>query len=280
VVEETPVSGPTTNEASSDRPILDDLAALATTLARQAGEAVNELRDDAVAGATTKSSPTDPVTEADRAAERIVVDGILAARPDDGIIGEEGTERTGTSGLDWSIDPIDGTTNYVYGIPAYAVSVAVGDASGTLCGTVYNPVTDELFEAVAGRGATLNGEPIEVAAPATLDAALVATGFGYLAERRRSQAAVVAGLLPEIRDIRRFGSAALDLCAVACGRVDAYYEVGLNVWDFAAGALVAVEAGALCTDLDGGPGSPEFLIAASPDLHPVLVERLRALGAG
>lgn len=269
-----------TTTDTSGPPDLTALAALATSLAHQAGETVNELREAAVAGATTKSSPTDPVTEADRAAERIVVDGILAARPDDAIIGEEGTERIGTSGLAWSIDPIDGTTNYVYGIPAYAVSVAVGDSTGTLCGTVYNPVTDELFEAVIGRGATLNGEPIEVAAPVALSAALIATGFGYLAERRRSQAAVVAGLLPEIRDIRRFGSAALDLCAVACGRVDAYYEVGLNVWDFAAGALIAAEAGALCTDLAGGPGSPDFLIAASPDLHPVLVERLLAHGAG
>lgn len=258
-------------------PDLGELSALATSLARKAGDAVIALRDGAVAGATTKSSPTDPVTEADRAAERIVVDGITSARPDDAIVGEEGTEQTGTSGLEWSIDPIDGTTNYVYGIPAYAVSIAVGDDSGTLCGSVYNPVNDELFEAVRGSGATLNGQPLRVNGPVDLDAALIATGFGYLAERRRLQAAVVAGLLPEIRDIRRFGSAALDLCALACGRVDAYYEVGLNVWDFAAGALVATEAGAICTDLSGGAASPEYLVAASPALHPILTDRLRAL---
>lgn len=273
MIGEAPLTGGT------DAPDLAALSKLATSLARSAGEAVIDLRASAVAGATTKSSPTDPVTEADRAAERIVVDGLTSARPEDAIIGEEGTEQAGTSGLIWSIDPIDGTTNYVYGIPAYAVSIAVGDETGILCGSVYNPVTDELYEAVRGAGATLNGRPIAVNEPVELDAALVATGFGYLAERRRSQAAVVAGLLPEIRDIRRVGSAALDLCAVACGQVDAYYEVGLNVWDFAAGALVATEAGAMCTDLTGGPASPEFLVAAGPTLHRVLAERLRSLGA-
>lgn len=260
-------------------PDLGQLSALATALATEAGDAIIELRDGAVAGATTKSSPTDPVTEADRAAEQIVVDGITATRPDDAIVGEEGTEQSGTSGLTWSIDPIDGTTNYVYGIPAYSVSIAVGDESGTLCGSVYNPVSDELFEAVRGAGATLNGQPIAVNGPVEIGGALVATGFGYLAERRRHQAAVVGGLLPEIRDIRRFGSAALDLCAVACGRVDAYYEIGLNVWDFAAGALVAAEAGAICTDLSGGAASPEYLVAASPALHPILIDRLRTLEA-
>ena len=259
---------------------IDQLAELAASLARRAGEVVVDLREAAVASATTKSSPTDPVTEADRAAEAIVVDGILAARPDDGIVGEEGTERLGRSGVDWSIDPIDGTTNYLYGIPAYGVSIAVGDATGTRCGVVYNPVTGELFQARRGAGATLNGKPIGVAPPVELGSALVATGFGYLAERRLAQASVVAGLLPEVRDIRRFGSAALDLCAVACGRVDAYYELGLNDWDFAAGSLIAREAGARCTDLSGGEPSSEFLVAASPGLHPVLVDRLLALGAG
>lgn len=258
---------------------LADLARLAATLARRAGQAVVEQREAAVATATTKSSPTDPVTEGDRAAEAIVVDGIAAARPDDAIIGEEGTERTGTSGLAWHIDPIDGTTNYLYGIPAYSVSVAVGAGDVMLCGTVYNPVTDELFEATTGAGATLNGRPIAPTTGRGLPEALVATGFGYRADRRRGQARVVAELLPDIRDIRRFGSAALDLCSVACGRVDAYYEVGLNLWDFAAGALIAREAGARCTDLAGGPPSTDFLLAAGPGVHGLLGDRLRELEA-
>lgn len=263
----------TSTEAADHRA----LEQLAIGLVRRAGAAVVEQRSEAVATTTTKSSPTDPVTEADRAAEQTIVDGILQARPDDGIVGEEGSERTGTSGLDWFIDPIDGTTNYVYGIPAYSVSVAVGHGRDMVAGAVYNPVGDELFAARRGGGATLNGQPIEVSKPDDLASALVATGFGYRAERRRVQAAVMAELLPEIRDIRRMGSAALDLCAVACGRVDAYYEIGLNVWDFAAGVLVAEEAGALCTDLDGGPVSEGYALAASPALHHDLGQRLRQI---
>lgn len=274
-----PVTG-TDTTATVDDATLDELAGLTVSLAMRAGAAIVEIRDEAVATATTKSSPTDPVTEGDRAAESIVVDGILAARPDDTILGEEGTDQHGSSGLSWHIDPIDGTTNYLYGLPAYGVSIAVGDETTMLAGAVYNPVADELFAATVGRGATLNGDPIDVGRPVELSSALVATGFGYQAERRRGQAAVMAALLPEIRDIRRLGSAALDLCAVACGRVDAYYELGLNRWDFAAGALIAAEAGAHCTDLDGGPASERFLLAAKPDLHPVLAERLRDLGAG
>ncbi len=258
----------------------DQLTALAVELCHRAGEAIQEQRTQAVATATTKSSPTDPVTEADRAAEAIVVDGIVAARPHDAIVGEEGTDRSGTSGLEWYIDPIDGTTNYLYGLPAYGVSVAVGDGTELIGGAVYNPATDELFAARAGAGATLNGATIRAARPVELSSALVATGFGYQAERRRAQAEVVAGLLPDIRDIRRLGSAALDLCAVACGRVDAYYEVGLNVWDFAAGTLIAREAGARCTDLDGGEPTSGFVLAAPPEVHAALAERLRALGAG
>jgi myo-inositol-1(or 4)-monophosphatase len=258
---------------------LADLATLAATLVRRAGREVVEQRESAVATATTKSSPTDPVTEGDRAAETIVVEGITAARPDDAIIGEEGTERTGTSGLAWHIDPIDGTTNYLYGIPAYSVSVAVGTGDTMLCGAVFNPVTDELFEATVGAGATLNGRAIAVSPTRALPEVLVATGFGYRADRRRGQARVMAALLPEIRDIRRFGSAALDLCSVACGRVDAYYEVGLNLWDYAAGALIASEAGALCTDLAGGAPSGHFLLAAPPGVHGPLGDRLRELEA-
>jgi myo-inositol-1(or 4)-monophosphatase len=257
-----------------------ELATLAGDLARDAGRVVVEMRSSVVGSATTKSSPTDPVTEADKAAEAIVVGGIERARPDDGIVGEEGTDRSGTSGLVWYIDPIDGTTNYLYDIPAYSVSIAVGEQGGPIrCGAVYNPVADELFEATAGGGATLNGRPIGVAAQTDLAAALVATGFGYRAERRRAQAAVVAELLPTVRDIRRMGSAALDLCWVACGRFDAYYEGGLNRLDFAAGWLIAAEAGAVCDDLRGGPPSTGFLVASAPGVHRQLGDRLRDLAA-
>lgn len=258
---------------------IERLAALATSLAVEAGRAIVDMRDDALLTATTKSSPTDPVTEADRAAEAIIVAGIERARPDDAVLGEEGTERPGTTGLEWHIDPIDGTANYLYGVPAYSVSVAVADRGTALCGAVYNPVAEELFEARTGGGATLNGQPIAASGQAELSSALVFTGFSYQPEVRRAQARVMVDLLPEIRDIRRMGSAALDLCAVACGRADAYFEIGLNPWDFAAGALVAREAGARCTDLEGGPPSSAFVLAAPADLHRLLGDRLRALGA-
>ncbi len=264
---------------------LIELENLAKTLALKAGRLVVEQREEAVATATTKSSPTDPVTEADRASEQAIVAGITAVRPDDAIVGEEGTNRPGTSGYEWLVDPIDGTTNFVYGIPAYSVSIALaeratdGGAPTILCGVVYNPMLDELFEARRGAGARLNGEPINVGQPVELSRALVSTGFGYDADRRRNQAAVVAELLGSIRDIRRVGSAALDLCWVACGRVDAYYEAGLNAWDYAAGSLIAAEAGATCADLEGGPPSSRFLLAATPGLDSALADRLRRLGA-
>lgn len=242
------------------------LLELAVTFARQAGRIAVDMRSEAIASATTKSSPTDPVTAADEAAEAVIVDGILRYRPDDGIVGEEGADHQSTSPVVWYVDPIDGTTNYVYGIPAYAVSIAAAVDGVLVSGAVFNPVSDELFSARAGHGAFLNGKPIRVAPPVPLASALVATGFGYQSERRRLQAAVLGQLLPAIRDIRRFGSAALDLCSLAMGRVDAYYEVGLNVWDYAAGWLLVHEAGGRCRDLAGNDPSGEFFMAAGPDL--------------
>ncbi|MEM7324325.1 MAG: inositol monophosphatase family protein [Actinomycetota bacterium] len=256
-----------------------ELLDLATSLARKAGAAVVSARAEAVATATTKSSPTDPVTEGDRLAESIVVAGITENRPDDGIVGEEGTDRTGTSGVVWYIDPIDGTTNYLYDIPAYAVSIGAAVDGVMRIGVVYNPAIDELYAARLGGGATRNGEAISVASPPDLASSLLATGFGYQAERRRHQAAVVAQLLPQVRDIRRMGSAALDLCNAASGRVDAYFEVGLNSWDFAAGWLIAAEAGALVDNLRGAAPTEAFVIAASPAIHAELSDLLRALNA-
>lgn len=256
-----------------------ELLDLARGLAETAGETVTEMRSDAVSSATTKSSPTDPVTEADREAESIITNGILAARPDDAILGEEWAAETGSSGVVWHIDPIDGTTNYVYGIPAYGVSIAAEVDGVMTVGVVYNPAADELYEARLGGGAFCNRQPINASTCDQVSSALVATGFGYQAERRKAQAAVIASLLPEVRDIRRFGSAALDLCAVASGRVDAYFEAGLNVWDFAAGWLIATEAGARCDDLRGGQPTVRFLVAAAPGVHSELGELLRGLDA-
>lgn len=256
-----------------------ELLQLATALATEAGTAVVAAREKAVATATTKSSPTDPVTEGDRLAEAIVVAGITERRPDDGIVGEEGTEQTGTTGVVWYIDPIDGTTNYLYGIPAYAVSIGAAVDGVMTAAVVLNPVNAEVFAAQLGAGATLNGEPIAVSSPTALGSSLVATGFGYKAERRKHQAATLAEVLPHIRDMRRIGSAALDLCNVACGRVDAYYELGLNSWDFAAGWLIAAEAGAIVDNLRDEPPTEHFLLAATPAIHSALTDLLRSVDA-
>lgn len=250
-----------------DHHTLTELHDLACRLAVTAGRMVRDGRAArGVTEASTKSTGTDMVTEFDRASERLIVDGIRAARPDDAIVGEEGTDTAGTSGVSWLIDPIDGTTNFLYGLPGYAVSIAAsitGDHHAVL-GAVYVPATDELFAAMAGCGATLNGAPIGCSATNTLEHALVATGFAYRADRRAVQAARVAQLLPQIRDIRRVGAAAPDLCAVAAGRVDAYFEEHLGPWDLAAGVLIAREAGCSVAALDGGPVRPESVIVATP----------------
>lgn len=256
---------------------LRSLAEVAATLARSVGDVIRSLRAAGVDVAATKSSINDVVTAADREAERLLLEGLRELRPDDGILGEEGTSIAGTTGITWVVDPIDGTVNYLYGLPAYAVSVAATVADGApgtmadgrraVAGAVYLPVTDELFTARHGGGASLNGVPLGGPAGADLSTALVATGFGYTAERRTEQAEVARRLIPRVRDIRRMGSAATDLCLLAAGRLDAYYERGLQPWDYAAGALIAREAGALLLGREGGaePGEP-MLIAAAPAL--------------
>jgi myo-inositol-1(or 4)-monophosphatase len=246
---------------------LDELHALACRLAVLAGRMVKEGRaEHGIAEATTKSTATDMVTEFDRASEALIVDGILAARPHDTIVGEEGTDRVGTSGVSWLIDPVDGTTNFLYGLPGYAVSIAAsltGDHRAAV-GAVYVPATDELFSAVEGRGATLNGAAIRCSTTEAVAQSLVATGFAYRPDRRAVQAARVAALLPHIRDIRRLGAAAPDLCYVAAGRLDAYFEEHLGPWDLAAGELIAREAGCTTGSLDGGPARPSSVIVANP----------------
>lgn len=222
----------------------------------------------------TKSTPTDPVTEFDRAAEATIVDAIRTERPDDSIVGEEGADHAGTSELAWHIDPIDGTVNFVYDLPTWCTSVAVVDSRGSLAGAVYLPVTDEMFSASRDGGATCNGTTIRCSPVSDLARALIGTGFSYSPERRVIQARRVAALIAEVRDVRRLGSAAADLCLVACGRLDAYFEEHLNSWDMAAGVLIAAEAGALTTDFDDGQPGPAATVAAAPGVHRALLRAI------
>lgn len=247
---------------------LDELLDLACRLAVEAGDRALAGRHDeslTTPEALTKSTATDLVTVHDRAAERVIVDGIAAARPDDAVFGEEGTNRAGTSGVSWFVDPIDGTTNFVYDLPAWSTSIAaVGDGDHVLVGAVYVPPIGELFAAASGRGATLDGRPITHSGREDLALALVGTGFSYDAIRRRQQGAVIERILGDLRDLRRFGSAAMDCCYVAAGRFDAYFEEGLNRWDMAAGELIAREAGCRTGDFSGGPPTPAQLLVAAP----------------
>lgn len=261
-------------------PTPEDLLDIA---AEAAGAAAHLVVTDRPAGrldvAATKSSATDIVTEMDRAAEALLVERILARRPDDGVLGEEGGARAGSSGVTWVLDPIDGTVNYLYGIPAYAVSVAVQVGEDVVAGAVVNPVSGETWTAVRGGGAFLDGSRIRVNAPVELAMALVGTGFGYEPARRARQADVLRALLPRVRDVRRAGAASLDLCALACGRLDAYYEQGLKPWDLAAGGLVAREAGAVVAGLPGKDAGEALVVAGPPGLYEPLAAVLADLGA-
>jgi myo-inositol-1(or 4)-monophosphatase len=225
----------------------------------------------------TKSSPTDVVTEADRAAEILIRELIGERRPGDRILGEEGGETGSPGAVRWIVDPLDGTVNYLYGLADWAVSIAAEVDGTVVAGAVFVPRRDELFSSRLGGGAWLSSGALdsgEAASPAKLacnsgvplDRALVATGFGYEAGRRLVQAEVLRAVLPRVRDIRRGGSAAVDLCSVASGTVDAYYERGVNLWDIAAGSLIAAEAGAVVTGMHGRPPGPAMTIAAAPPL--------------
>ncbi|HYZ97988.1 MAG TPA: inositol monophosphatase family protein [Acidimicrobiales bacterium] len=269
--------------AAAPAPDPGELVELAVGAAERAVDLLVDGLGRARATVETKSTATDMVSEMDRASEELITSTLLGARPGDGLMAEEGGASLGTSGLRWVIDPLDGTTNYLYGHPGWAVSIAAEDATGVVAGVVADPMHDEVFTAARGRGAQRNGEPIACPHHGDLATALVATGFGYAAERRRAQAEVLVGLLPRVRDIRRMGAAAVDLCSVACGRVDAYFERGLAWWDLAAGALVAREAGALVDSIDGespraGPDAGSIL-AAGPGLFTTLRALLRSLGA-
>jgi myo-inositol-1(or 4)-monophosphatase len=235
---------------------------LAERAARAAGEVLMSYFGHAAEGLASKSSPTDPVSDADREAERVIRELLASERPEDGLLGEEGTHSRATNGRTWIIDPLDGTVNFLYGLRTWAVSIALEDPEGLAAGVVFNPVDAECFSAVRGQGATMNGRTIHVTGCPTLERAMVATGFSYEAPRRAEQAELLLRLLPRVRDIRRAGAAALDLAYVAAGRVDAFYERGLKAWDEAAGLLLVKEAGGVVADLDG---EPHGVVAAATD---------------
>jgi myo-inositol-1(or 4)-monophosphatase len=257
---------------------IDQIAQLAVELADGAAQLVasRSLREQRV---TTKSGATDLVTETDQASEAWIVEQIKRVRPDDAVLGEEGGERTGTSGVRWVIDPIDGTTNFVVGYPYYSVSIAAEYENQVVAAAVANPATGELYHAALGRGAYQGGQRLNGPRSVPLSSAVVCTGFAYDPGRRTRQAALIAQLLPRVADIRRFGSAALDMCHLAAGRLDAFFEVGLNPWDYSAGALVAREAGCVTRGLGDELASTRLTVAASPELMPELRSLLIALGA-
>ncbi|MET0446973.1 MAG: inositol monophosphatase family protein [Aeromicrobium sp.] len=255
-------------------------------LAREIGlEAAGFVRSSRPAGrvdvSSTKSSDTDVVTEIDEACERLIRERIFAARPDDGFVGEEGDDVVGTSGVDWVVDPIDGTVNFVYGIPAYAVSVAARVEGRVVAGHVVNIASGAEWGAVAGAGSwAYEGDGRRILAAPAVDSiahALVATGFNYVPEVRARQAAAMASFIPQVRDIRRIGSAALDLCALAEGQYDAYLEEGLKPWDLAAGGLIAAEAGLVLSGIDGDPGE-RMVMAAHPAMAQEYFALVRACG--
>lgn len=223
---------------------------------------------------STKSTLTDLVTEYDRAAETHIVEWIRRVRPDDSILGEEGTAVHGSSQFTWVVDPIDGTTNFVYDQPAWACSVAVEHEGVTIAGAVFVPPLGEMYSAARGSGATCNGSPIRVSGCTDVELALAGTGFSYDRDRRTRQAQVVTELIGHVRDIRRLGSAAVDLCMVARGRLDLYFERHLNAWDIAAGVLIATEAGGVASDFAGAAPGPAELLVASPGIHTAAVRIL------
>ena len=245
---------------------MNDLLDLAVQIAKDAGALlVNRPEQLSI---ETKSSDIDIVTQMDKASEKLILEAILAARPDDGIIGEEGADRPSKSGYTWVIDPIDGTVNYLYNMAGWSVSIAIKDQEGAVVGVVYSPTLNSMFTAIRGGGSFLNGKQIKCNDPIELNRALIATGFAYGQELRQEQIKQFNDLILKIRDYRRNGSAAIDICNVAAGIVDGYYEMGLKEWDRAAAELIAKEAGAKVS-VHG-----ELTIAAGPYLYGKLIGHL------
>ncbi len=259
-----------------------DLAALlrlAREAAARAGALLRDGRPADLAVAATKTSPIDVVTEMDIAAEKLITGFLTEHRPQDGILGEEGASKAGTSGVRWVIDPLDGTVNYLYGLPTWAVSIAAERDGETVVGVVEVPMRGETFHAVRGGGAYEGERRLACRLPAPMEQSLVSTGFNYVTTVRDHQAEVARQLIPRLRDIRRGGSAAVDLCDVAAGRLDGYFERGLRPWDLAAGDLIAREAGALTGGRPGERPSYDLTVAATPSLFGPLQQLLDGLGA-
>jgi myo-inositol-1(or 4)-monophosphatase len=249
-------------------PLLNELHQVALEVAAGAAQLLEQYSTTLLTEVSTKSSPTDLVSEADRASEAYILSALRRARPLDSVQGEEGSAHEGTSGVSWIADPLDGTTNFFFRVPAYSVSLAARCNGELVVGVVVDPSRHETWSAARGRGATCNGTACHVAnGRSDLSTALVATGFGYRPEQRAEQAAILPRLLPAVRDIRRFGSAALDLCWVAGGRFDAFYESGLNDWDWAGGGLICEEAGGRVAMLPG-----RVLLASTPELSDPLAD--------
>ncbi len=256
----------------SERPNFQQLLTLAVDVAEKASTLLSARPSNFEIN--QKSSPVDFATQMDHASEKMIVELLLAARPDDGIIGEEGAERASQSGVTWVIDPLDGTVNYFYGLPGWNVSVAAKDRDGVIVGVVSAPSINSLWTATRGGGAHFNGEPIRCNEPVALERALIGTGFSYSLDRRVGQAEFAQHLIPRIRDIRRAGAAAVDLCNVAMGALDGFFEIDLQEWDLAAGGLIATEAGAIVTGRLGAAPGPLMVIAAGPALHMELVAEI------
>jgi len=251
-----------------------ELLPVAVEAAQVAGPLLRERFERPRREVRAKSTPTDLVSEADHAAEAAIRALLAERRPGDGVLAEEGGESAGTTGVRWVVDPLDGTINFLFGIPHWCISAACEDGDGALAGAIHDPLRGETFAAARGGGATLGGEPVSGSERAELATAMVATGFAYDAHVRARQAEVAARLVPRVRDLRRMGSAALDLAWTACGRFDAFYEQGLQPWDRAAGALVCAEAGLALCELPARDGMPAGLLAGPPGLIEALAEGL------
>lgn len=250
----------------------NELLDMAKRIGQEAGELLSRRPTDFQL--SIKSSAIDFATQMDKASEELIVSRILAARPDDGIIGEEGSNKESKSGITWVIDPLDGTVNYVYNLPGWNICIAAKDNDGVQVGVVVAPSINGFWYARKGGGAFYNGKQIKCNEPVQLSGALLATGFAYDLEKRLEQVDLAAKLIPKVRDVRRLGAAGVDLSYVAMGVLDGFYEYGLNEWDYSAGGLIATEAGALMTGRNGGPVGKEMTIVAGPTLHALLTKEV------
>lgn len=251
-----------------------DALALATRAAREAGGLLREMQRAPASGVRAKSSATDLVSEADERSERAIVGAIRKARPDDTIVAEEGSNAKGSSSVSWYVDPLDGTINYLYGIPHWSVTICCVDESGPLAAVVFDPLRDELFNVERGRGSRIGERALRVSQAGDLATAMIATGFGYVSAQREMQGRVIRHVLGEVRDIRRFGSAALDLAWTAAGRYDGYFESVATPWDWMGGAMLVREAGGQVTELRPDDPALPNIVASGPALHDPLIALL------